>query len=204
MKNIPDHFDLLSEADKLTYNKLNDAIKTPVKKIRFTNIQKNREFQEIIDALLLYINHDDNDKWKRSLVVGLYQFDNGIALNISSLKKLLKRCKTSINQSFKDIGYYNVTTRASFCSELLENIPFLKNNFNELKHWTVRFKGNIPDYYMKDKIQKCTLTQTQKEDKNKDSKQETSFEESPVEGISDFDFSTSSFDPFEEFEDVFI
>ena len=196
---VPEHFDLLSELDKKTYMKLYEAIKSPVKTIHCKSSQKNREFQEILDALLLFINHDEYDKWKRSLVVGLFQFEGGIALNISSLRKILKRCKTSINQSFKDLGYQSVITRASLCRELLANIPILKDNSRELKHWTIRFKGDVPQIYIKEKPVASIIRESDHDSEN----QSSSNEQSTVEDIS-FDFSTSSFDPFEDLEEYIV
>ena len=148
MRDPPAHFDLLSELDKETYNRLSEALSQPTTRNRKNN--RVNDFQEIIDALFLYINHDEADKWKRSLVCGLYPINGGIAVNISSLKKLIMKCKSSINGSFKAIGYPSVTTKSSYCDELLEGIPFLKNNFVELRQWSIRFKGDIPAVFTKE------------------------------------------------------
>ena len=148
MRDPPAHFDLLTELDKETYNRLSAALSQPTTRNR--KHKRVDDFQEIIDALFLYINHDEADKWKRSLVCGLFPFEGGIAVNISSLKKLIMKCKSSINGSFKAIGYPNVTTKSSYCDELLDGIPFLKNNFIELRQWSIRFKGDIPAVFTKD------------------------------------------------------
>ena len=139
-KQPPPHYDLLSEADKDTYQRIFAAISAPS-----TRNKKNKradDFQEIIDALFLYINHDEEDRWKRCLVCGLFPFEGGIAVNTSALKKLVLKCKSSINGSLKAIGYPNVTTKSACCQELLNGIPFLKNNFVELRQWTIRYKDS--------------------------------------------------------------
>ena len=139
-KQPPPHYELLSEADKDTYQRLFAAISAPSN--RNKKNKRADDFQEIIDALCLFINHDEEDRWKRCLVCGLFPFEGGMAVNTSALKKLILKCKSSINGSFKAIGYPNVTTKSACCQELLNGIPFLKNNFMELRQWTVRFKDS--------------------------------------------------------------
>lgn len=144
----PPHFEILSQADQDTYNRISAAISAPTN--RNKRNKRADDFREILEALILYENHDEVDKWKRCLVCGLYPFEGGIAVNISTLKKLIFKCKSSINGSLKAIGYPNVTNKSSSCEELLNGIPYLRGNQAELRQWTVRYKGAIPDSMSKD------------------------------------------------------
>lgn len=135
---LPNHWDFLNDADKQTYERIRAALTAPSNKNK-----KNKradEFRDILEAIYLFENHDEVDKWKRCLVCGVYKFDGGIAVNISALKRLVFKCKSSINGSLKAIGYPTVTYKSSQCEELLQGIPFLKGNTVELRQWTVRFQ----------------------------------------------------------------
>lgn len=135
----PNHWELLNEADKQTYDRICAALTAPSNKNK-----KNKradEFREILEAISLFENHDEVDKWKRCLVCGVYQFEGGIAVNISALKRLVFKCKSSINGSLKAIGYPNVTYKSSTCEELLKGIPILRGNTAELRQWTVRYQA---------------------------------------------------------------
>lgn len=135
---LPNHWELLNDADRQTYERIRAALTAPSNKNK-----KNKradEFRDILEAIYLFENHDDVDKWKRCLVCGVFKFEGGIAVNISALKRLVFKCKSSINGSLKAIGYPNVKYKSSQCEELLQGIPYLKGNTVELRQWTVRFQ----------------------------------------------------------------
>ncbi|EAY00296.1 hypothetical protein TVAG_179670 [Trichomonas vaginalis G3] len=148
----PAYYNLLSDTDKMTYDRIRQAITAPSNKNK-----KNKradEFREILEAIELYENHDQADKWKRCLVCGVFIFDKGIAIKISALKQLIYKCKSSINGSLKAIGYPNVDYKSSMCDELLNGIPFLRGNLVELRQWTVRFRDrNTPTSLSIDNLQ---------------------------------------------------
>ena len=139
----PPHFELLSEDDKEMYKKIMDAIQAPT--LQSKRNKRLTEFEDIIEAIEVFENHEDVEKWKRYLVCGLYRFENGIAVNISSLKQLIHRCKSSINGSLKDLGYDKVINKARTCTELIQAIPYLQKKANELRQWTVRYKNKEDD-----------------------------------------------------------
>jgi hypothetical protein len=99
------------------------------------------DFKEIMDAIDLFIEADDVDRWKRCLVCGVCRIPNGIALNIAQLKKLVFKCKSSINGSLKGLGYDIVIGKTSTCSELFEALPQLRLSPGELRQWTVRMRS---------------------------------------------------------------
>lgn len=131
------YWELLSSDDQTTYRRICSAITAPsLKNKRNTKID---DFKEMLEAVDLFENHESEEKWKRCLVCGVVKFHGGIAVNISQLKQLVKKCKSSINGSLKGMGYTIISGKASECSELLEIIPNLKGNLGELRQWTVRY-----------------------------------------------------------------
>jgi hypothetical protein len=71
---------------------------------------------------------------------------NGIAVNIQQMKLLTSKCKSSINGSFGHLGYLPVPSGADTAGELLQAFPFMKDQFSELRQWTIRKQcdGSVP------------------------------------------------------------
>jgi hypothetical protein len=90
----PQHSELLSEADKDVHRRISAAFSAPSRRNKRID-----DFPEIIEAVELFINSDDVDKWRRSLVCGVFRPANRIAANITQLKWLVFKCKSSINGS---------------------------------------------------------------------------------------------------------
>ena len=135
---LPYFWELLSTDDQEMYSKISNALGAPtLKNKRNTKIN---DFSDALEAIEIYQNHDKSDKWRRCLVSGLVLFDGGIAVNIKQFRKLVRKCKTSINTSLKGMGYTIISGKATECEELLEAIPCLRGNTAELRQWTVRYK----------------------------------------------------------------
>ena len=135
--NLPFFWEILSADDQSTYMKISNALGAPtLKNKRNTKIDS---FADAIEAIDIFQNHCEDDKWRRYLVCGLFKFDGGIAVNINQLKKLVRKCKTSINTSLKGMGYTIISGKSSECPELLQAIPCLRGNSAELRQWTVRY-----------------------------------------------------------------
>lgn len=141
--NHPPHWDLLSDEDKEIYKGIYQALSAPTN--RNKRNKRIDDFKEIIDAIMLFINQNETDAWKRRLVCGICKLSNGIAVNIAQLRKLIFKCKASINGSLKLMGYDSVVSKTTSCSELFEKIPYLKTNTTEMRQWTVRTSSNKLD-----------------------------------------------------------
>ncbi|KAH0793632.1 potassium/sodium hyperpolarization-activated cyclic nucleotide-gated channel 1 [Histomonas meleagridis] len=61
-----------------------------------------------------------------------------IVINTRQLQYIIGKCKSSINNGIQAIGYVLVPTTAEIAIELGKIFPFLKNNFSEMRQWTVR------------------------------------------------------------------
>jgi hypothetical protein len=138
MRDLP-HWDLLSDVDKAVYRRISAALCAPSS--RSKRNKRIDDFQEILEAIELFIDSDDVDKWKRCLVCGICRIPSGIALNIAQLKKLVFKCKSSINGSLKGLGYDVVLAKTASCTELFDALPQLRMNPGELRQWTVRLRS---------------------------------------------------------------
>jgi hypothetical protein len=89
----PQNWELLSEANKDVYRRISAAFSAPSSRNKQID-----DFREIIDAMKLFVNSEDVDKWRRSLVCGVFRLANRITVNIAQLKLLVFKCKLSINK----------------------------------------------------------------------------------------------------------
>ncbi|EAX91627.1 hypothetical protein TVAG_307030 [Trichomonas vaginalis G3] len=140
---LPRFFEILSETDKEAYHQLRKALNSPnCKNRRNKSIQT---FREIITSIKNYVIRGDSEDKNRSLVCGTIWLHEGIAINTHQLRLLMSKCKSSINGSFQAMGYETIPTGADSAGELINLYPFMKNNFMELRQWTVRFKSGGND-----------------------------------------------------------
>jgi hypothetical protein len=134
----PPHWDGLSNNDKELYLAISAALSAPTNRDRRN--KRLDDFANIIDAIELFINAESNDRWKRALVAGFCRFKDGVAINVGQFKRLILKCKSSINGSLKKMGYDIVLSNAGTCPQFLEEIPILKDSL-ELRQWTVRLRS---------------------------------------------------------------
>lgn len=132
----PKFFRLLSEADILAYNQLRSDLSSP--NCRNRRNKRLETFSEMLNSIKSFAIRKDEDDWKRCLVCGVLWLNNGIAINTRQLRLLINKCKSSINGSLHRMGYSTVMCRGDTSNQLVEMIPLLKNNFAELRQWTVR------------------------------------------------------------------
>jgi hypothetical protein len=131
----PKHWCLLSDTDKEVYFRIRSVLSAPSSR----NKRKKQvdDFKEILDAIDIFINRDEQDKWKRCLVCGVCRLSNGIAVNPLQLQRLIFKCKSSINNCLRNLGYDSVA-KPSMNEELFQQIPLLRHYLVELRQWTVR------------------------------------------------------------------
>lgn len=132
----PGFYDLLSDSDKEGYNQLRSALSS--KNCRNRRNKRLETFSEMLNAIHSYAIRNDDSDWKRCLVCGVLWLSNGIAINTRQMRLLIDKCKSSINGSLHRMGYSAVTCRGDTSNQIVELIPMLKNNFPELRQWTVR------------------------------------------------------------------
>jgi hypothetical protein len=133
---VPRFWQKLSPSDQQGYLSLRAEFATP----KFSNqrCRSTAQFGVMLDLIKSFVVRGDGDDLSRSLVCGLLWMSNGIAVNIQQMKLLTSKCKSSINGSFGHLRYLPVTSGADTAGELLQAFPFMKDQFSELRQWTVR------------------------------------------------------------------
>lgn len=137
---LPQYWTLLNDADKNSYSNL---------KVSFTvgSVRRNRghrieTFDGILDAIHRFAEQGNDDDWKRCLVCGVCWLDQAIAINTRQLRLLISKCKSSINGSLQKLGYSTNTSISESWKILFSRIPLLKDNFSEIRQWTIRYRIN--------------------------------------------------------------
>lgn len=105
----PQYWSLLSDDDKDVYLRIKAALSAP--SLRNKRNTRMESFHGILEAIEVFENSDAANKWRRCLVCGMCRFRDwtGIAVNTTQLKRLIFRCKSSINGSLKGLGYGQIT-----------------------------------------------------------------------------------------------
>lgn len=132
----PKFFDLLTTDDQDLYKNLKNEVGSP--NYRYKRNQSS-SFEKLLQMIHEYCDHDDLDTWKRYLVCGICWFEDYIAINISNLKLLLSKSKSSINGSMTNLGYKTLAIKGKEVESLLFNkIPMLWGNYCEFRKWSIR------------------------------------------------------------------
>jgi hypothetical protein len=133
----PKFYDLLSTVDQDQYNELRSSLSSQM--CRNRRGKRLEGFSEILGSIRSFCIRNKDDDWKRCLVCGVCWLPSGIAVNNRQLSVLIDKCKSSINGSLQKMGYSSFQSRHESTGALYDSIPLLRNNFNELREWTVRF-----------------------------------------------------------------
>lgn len=135
-------FDMLDELSKSEYLSLKTAIQKLLNdsgKAKFTKV-----FGEVTDLIEDFIAHDKSNTHVRSLVCGYFYINNFLAINTRQLMSLIGKCKSSVNSGFQSIGYKVIPMDAESAVTLMKTFPFMKNQINLTRQWTLRTKGPVP------------------------------------------------------------
>jgi hypothetical protein len=136
---LPRFWQKLSESDQRGYLALRSELATP----KFSN-QRGRsaaQFGVMLDLVKSFVVRGDPEDAARALACGMLWMSNGIAVNIQHVKLLTSKCKSSINGSFGQLGYLPVASGADTAGELIQAFPFMKDQFSELRQWTIRTRS---------------------------------------------------------------
>lgn len=107
-------------------------------------ILQNKEgrdsFQKQLKILRDYLESDESQKENRSIQCGIFFYNQYICVNIGNLKNTLGKCKSTVNNSFQQMGYSSLKSKSSANMILYEAMPSLKN-WGNVKKWSVRSKS---------------------------------------------------------------
>ena len=131
-------FSELSDADQRTYETLRMYLAEPTNKNKRNKSVET--FAANLNAIKNFVVRNDADDWKRAYVCGICWIGDTIAINTRNLRILVAKCKSSINGLFQAMGYGTVPQGSESGAAVVHYFPMLKDNFAEIRQWTVRKK----------------------------------------------------------------
>ena len=132
----PKFFSMLDLPDQQRYLTLRAALSSHM--CRNRRGKRLETFAEMLATIRQFCVRGDENDWRRCLVCGVCWVVNGIAVNTRQLGILIDKCKSSINGSLQKMGYTTLQSRGDSAAAIAEVIPCLKDDFGELREWTVR------------------------------------------------------------------
>ena len=133
---VPKFFSMLDEKDQNHYRRLRTALSSHI--CRNRRGKRLETFAEKLATIYQFCVRGNDSDWRRCLVCGVCWIPNGIAVNTRQLGILIDKCKSSINGSLQKMGYSTLQSRSDSAAAVAEAIPALKDDFAELREWTVR------------------------------------------------------------------
>lgn len=148
---FPFHFELLSQSDIKDYFMMRNNFSIEINKSK--KGERRESFINTLKVIRSFIERNDADDWKRSLVCGViflncesgnYSQTNilspAVAINIQQLRILLGKCKSSINGSLQQLGYQSLPASpiGKLYEEVIRKVPYFQQDLVELKKWTFR------------------------------------------------------------------
>lgn len=139
----PKFYDILNEDDRQRYCTLRTTLSSNL--CRNCRGKRLENFNEMLAAIKSFCMRGDDDDWKRCLVCGVCWLPVGIAINNRQFSLLISKCKSSINGSLQRMGFGTIQSRSESTKVLSDALPLLKDNFVELREWSVRqYVANTP------------------------------------------------------------
>lgn len=126
----------LSMTDREGYMSMRETLTSPACKNRRNKSAET--FIDVIETIKNFVMRGDKDDLQRGIVCGMYWVGEDLAINTRQLRILLQKCKSSINGSLQMIGYASPAASNDTSSILFNLFPFWKDNFRELRQWTIR------------------------------------------------------------------
>jgi uncharacterized coiled-coil protein SlyX len=121
--------------DLLAVQALRDRIS-----LKYQRTKQSDTFLEGLTMVLSFVNQNDAEDWKRSLVCGVCQCDEIIAVNNARLQEFSCRSKSGLNELFAKLGYQTIAINRINQVQIVSKIPFLAKHYDELRQWTYRVK----------------------------------------------------------------
>lgn len=134
----PAFFNLLSSKDQEKYIELQK--KAANEENRYNRFRRLSTMREIFNAIRQFCETENEDKWKRYLVCGIFWYDDYVVINTRQLRILIAKCKSSINGALLKMGYETVHKKSIDFSFLTNYIPLLEKNHSDFRQWTIRKK----------------------------------------------------------------
>jgi hypothetical protein len=136
----PDYWDALSTEDKLDFFKLWSSFAHENKAQSRADSPEGGQHALLSDlvAVLRFVNRSSDNVQLRSLTAGIAWNGSVMCVNTRTLKALLCRCKSSVNNIFQRLGYITVKNAQQIRQGLLATLPLLSERPERIRQWTVR------------------------------------------------------------------
>jgi hypothetical protein len=127
--------------ERQEYARLRDRIQCRLKE-KGKNNYFRENFGKILGDILGNYVRDDSNRAFRCGIIWLDIFHQTLAVNTHQLQKLIGRCRSSLNQGFREIGY-DTEESISSAIKLIRIFPSTKTNRRKwsIKRKTSRGKG---------------------------------------------------------------
>lgn len=134
----PGCWESLTAEDKHAFSELREILKRgrPIKELRTDLL--GTELSEITK----FIDRSEHNKAERSILVGYASAGSIIYLNTQILRRLVGKCKSSINYYFQQCGYISVKMKTKNIDKLTDLLPPLLRSQPLIKQWSSRIKQN--------------------------------------------------------------
>lgn len=134
----------LSREDRMIFNHLRDSFGH---KINTVKEDRHRiSFTQEIQMIINFVERLPDNRDVRAINAGFAFFGAYICINTRQLKKVMSRCKSSINSSLQSLGYSSIKTKSKTFECLRTVIPTLGEDQDIAKQWTVRFSPSVRGY----------------------------------------------------------
>lgn len=103
-----------------------------------TRDRRGNTFKQEIDSIIRFVDSRQEDRELRALATGLIRTGSYLCVNSQRLKLFVRRCKSSINNGFQQLGFESVKSRSRSNACLTAALPSIANQTNLGRQWTVR------------------------------------------------------------------
>jgi hypothetical protein len=135
-----DYWRTLTDEDKAKYRQLRQRI-DPLS-FRSARHELALKFQVVVREIQQYCIRSDEDDWKRCVICGIVWLDGALTISTRQLRRLIGKCKSSINAGFQSLGYETSSMSSHQVSELMRWLSLLVHHGPEAREWTIR---SVPD-----------------------------------------------------------
>lgn len=160
-KLFPNHWEMLSEDEKRDYQSLQKSVSSSANRNRRNKSAET--FNEMLISIKNYVMRDDGGETRRALVCGLFWVTCFVVVNTKQICVLTGRSKSSINSSFQALGYQSPPDCVDTTNIIINCFSNFKNNYNELRQWTVRALSSDVQKAMQSSIPLPIYHQNQKQ-----------------------------------------
>jgi hypothetical protein len=97
-------------------------------------------------AIIAFVDRRPEDRELRAHATGLIRIASFLCVNTGVLKRLVRRCKSSIKNGLQQLGYTSIKVKTTGNSALATELTALFQCLPSNRQWTVRACGNAQPF----------------------------------------------------------